>query len=151
MGLKLIKINIGKFGLHFISDTYYLSGEVNFLKELFVMVLTPAVPFTSLQTEKAQGVLEFLSFVKRLGKMEIIKMDRVRNTHPIFTRVPLNLFAAKEVYTVHLSLDEGVILHSPIYGWLAPSVTPWVKELVELFLSSAENHQRVMYYAWLEH
>lgn len=114
------------------------------------MVLTPAVPFTSLQTEKAQGVLEFLSFVKRLGKMEIIKMDRVRNTHPIFTSVPLDIFSSNEVYTVHISLDEGVVLHNPSYGWIAPSVTPWVKELVDLFLSSAENHQRVMYYAWLE-
>lgn len=111
------------------------------------MVVTPAVPFFSLKEEIANQVIDLVKF---LTSSRLVKTTDNKNVHPIFNSVPLTIDGTAMIANIHVCYQDGLSLYIPGMGWMAPSYTPYVKELVDLFLQVANNVQRVYYYAWLD-
>lgn len=111
------------------------------------MVVTPAVPFFSLKEEFANQVIDLVKFLTSSG---LVKTTDSKNVHPLFNSVPVEINGTEMVAHINVCYQDGISLYIPGMGWMAPSYTPYVKELVDLFLQVANNVQRVYYYAWLD-
>lgn len=111
------------------------------------MVVTPAVPFFSLKEEFANQVKDLVKFLTSSG---LVKTTDSKNAHPLFNSVPVEINGTEMVAHINLRYQDEISLYIPGMGWMAPSYTPYVKELVDLFLQLANNVQRVYYYAWLD-